>query len=141
MAKFVIDDPIVTIDGDDYSELFRSATVEATFAEVDATGFGADFNEILVGLGDATITLEAFQDFASNKLDQNIWPIFINKTAVEVTVRATTGAVVSATNPEYSLPAARLFSYSPIAGAKGEASMTTLTFRNSGQLGLVRSFT
>jgi hypothetical protein len=33
---------------------------------------------------------------------------------------------------------ARLFSYSPIAGAVGDASTTSLTFRNAGTAGLVR---
>ena len=140
MAKFIIDDPVVTIDGDDFSDHFRSATIEASFAEVDLTAFGADFNEIGLGLGTATITLEGFQDFGSNSIDQNLWPIFISKDAVEVTVKPT-AAVVSATNPEYSLPEARLSTYSPLAGAKGDASMITLTFNNAGQQGLVRSFT
>jgi hypothetical protein len=140
MAKFIIDDPVVTIDGDDHSDHIRSATIEASFAEVDLTAFGQDFSEIGLGVGDATITLEAYQDFASNELDQNMWPIFITKDIVEVTVKPT-AAVVSATNPEYSLPEARLSTYTPLGGAKGDASMTTLTFRNAGQQGLVRAFT
>lgn len=140
MAKYIIDDPVVLIDGADYSDHFSSVTIEATFAEVDVTGFGADFNEILVGIGNATITLEAFQDHAVGELDQDMWGIFINKTPVEVSVKPF-NAAVSATNPEYSLPAAVLTTYNPIAGAKGEASTTTLTFRNAGQQGLVKAYT
>jgi hypothetical protein len=138
MAKFIIDDPVVTIDGDDHSDHIRSATIEASFAEVDLTAFGADFSEIGLGLGDATITFEAFQDYESNEIDQNLWPIFIAKTPVEVTVKPR-NATTSATNPEYSMTAV-LTSYPPFSGAKGEASMVTLTFRNSSQTGLVRSF-
>jgi hypothetical protein len=140
MAKYIIDDPVCTIDGDDFSDHFRSCTITAEFEEVDMTAFGADFSEIGVGLGNATIEFEAYQDFASNELDQNMWPIFKNKSVVEVTVRPSSDAI-SATNPEYSLPSAVLTTYNPMAGSKGEASMTTLTFRNNGQLGLVRSFT
>jgi hypothetical protein len=33
-----------------------------------------------------------------------------------------------------------LATYSPIAGAKGEASTTTLTFANASQTGITRSF-
>jgi hypothetical protein len=140
MAKYIIDDPVVLIDGGDYSDHFSSVEIEATFEEVPVTGFGADFNEILVGLGDATITLEAFQDHAAGELDQDMWGIFSNKSIVEVSVRPTSAAV-SSTNPEYSLPAAILTTYNPISGAKGEASTTTLTFRNAGQQGLVKAYT
>lgn len=139
MAKYIIDDPVVLIDAGDYSDHFSSVEIEASFEEVPVTGFGADFNEILIGLGDATITLEAFQDHAAGELDQDMWGIFINKSIVEVSVRPTSAAV-SSTNPEYSLPAAVLTTYNPISGAKGEASTTTLTFRNAGQLGLVKSY-
>lgn len=139
MAKFIIDDPVCTIDGDDHSDHFSSVTVEAEFEQVSVTAFGADFNEYLSGLGEATITFEAFQDYATNKLHQNMWPIFINKTPVVITVRAA-GAVVSATNPKFSMTGV-LTTYAPVSGAKGEASTTTLTFANASQLGIVQSFT
>jgi hypothetical protein len=138
MGKFIIDDPVCTIDGDDHSDHFSSCTIEAEFEQVSVTAFGADFNEYLPGLGEATITFEAFQDFATNELDQNMWPIFINKTPVVITVRPTS-AVVSASNPKYTMTGV-LTTYSPIAGAKGEAATTTLTFNNASQTGIVRSF-
>jgi hypothetical protein len=138
MAKYIIDDPVVTIDGDDFSDTFSSVTIEAEFERVSVTGFGADFNEYLSGLGEATITIEAFQDHAANELDQNMWPIFINKNPVVITVKPT-GAAISATNPKYSMTGV-LTTYSPIAGAKGEASTTTLTFANASQTGVTRSF-
>jgi hypothetical protein len=139
MAKYIIDDPVVTIDGDDFSDHMREAAVNAEFAEVDLTAFGADFSEMGVGLGTATMEFEVFQDFASNSIDQNLWPIFINKTAVVITVRSA-AAAVSATNPKYTMTG-RLTTYSPISGAKGDASMVTLTFVNASQTGVVRSFT
>ena len=139
MGKFIIDDPVVTIDGDDFSDHMRSAAIEASFAEVDLTAFGADFSEMGVGLGTATMTFEAFQDYASNELDQNLWPIFINKTAVEITVKPATAAI-SAANPEYTM-IGRLTTYSPLSGEKGAAAMVTLTFVNASQTGLVRSYT
>jgi hypothetical protein len=138
MAKYIIDDPVVTIDGDDHSDHFSSVTIEAEFERVSVTAFGADFNEYLSGLGEATITIEAFQDHATNELDQNMWPIYINKTPVEITVRPTSAAV-SSQNPEYSMTGV-LSTYAPISGAKGEASTTTLTFNNASQVGIVRSF-
>jgi hypothetical protein len=139
MAKYIIDDPVVTIDGDDFSDHMREAEIEAEFAEVDLTAFGADFSEMGVGLGTAKMTFEAFQDYASNSIDQNLWPIFINKNAVTVTVKPT-AASTSATNPKYTMTG-RITTYSPISGAKGDASMVTITFVNASQTGIVRSFT
>jgi hypothetical protein len=139
MAKYIIDDPVVTIDGDDFSDHFSSCEIEAEFERVSVTAFGADFNEYLSGLGEATMTFEAFQDHATGELDQNMWPIFINKTPVVVTVRPT-GSAVSSQNPKYTMTGV-LSTYAPISGAKGEASTTTLTFNNASQVGVVRSFT
>lgn len=139
MAKFVLKTPVITIDGDDHSDHISSVTIETERDEVDVTSFGATNKEILAGLGDATITIEAFQDFASNELDQNLWVLSRSDTPFEVTVKPTSAAI-SATNPEYSMMAL-MFNYSPIAGSVGEASTTSITFRNAASTGLVRSFT
>ena len=139
MAKFVLKNAVITVDGDDISDHVSSVTIETERDEVDVTAFGASNREMLAGLGDATITLEVFQDFESNEIDQNMYQHSIEDSPFEVTVKPT-NAVTSATNPEYSMQAL-LFSYSPIAGAVGEASTTTLTFRNAGQQGLVKAYT
>lgn len=139
MAKFVLKDAVITVDGDDISDHVSSVTIETTRDEVDVTAFGASNREILAGLGDATITLEVFQDFASNEIDQNMYQHSIEDSPFEVTVRPT-DAAISATNPEYTMQAL-LFSYSPISGAVGEASTTTLTFRNASSTGLVKAYT
>ena len=139
MAKFVLKDAVITVDGDDISDHVSSVTIETTRDEVDVTAFGASNREILAGLGDATITLEVFQDFASNEIDQNMFIHSIEDSPFEVTVKPA-ASTTSATNPEYSMQAL-LYNYSPIAGAVGEASTTTLTFRNASQAGLTRSFT
>ena len=139
MAKFVLKNAVITVDGDDISDHVSSVTIETTRDEVDVTAFGASNRELLAGLGDATITLEVFQDFASNEIDQNMYQHSIEDSPFEVTVKPT-NAIVSATNPEYSMQAL-LFQYSPIAGAVGEASTTTLVFRNAAQAGLVKAYT
>lgn len=139
MAKTVLRDCIITVDGDDISDHASEVTVEWSADEVEVTAFGSTNKEMLKGLGDATITVTVFQDFASNEIDQNMWVHSQETDPFEVTVKATSAAT-SATNPEFSLPAALLFNYKPLAGSVGEASTTELVFRNAGPLGLVRSF-
>jgi hypothetical protein len=139
MAKFVLKTPVITVDGDDISDHVSEVTIETTRDEVDVTAFGANNKEILAGLGDATITMTVFQDFASNEIDQNMFQHSIENDPFEVTVKPTSAAI-SATNPEYSMQSL-LFTYSPIAGAVGEASTTELVFRNASQAGLVKAYT
>jgi hypothetical protein len=139
MAKFVLKTPVITVDGDDVSDHVSEVTIETTRAEVDVTAFGATHMEFLPGLGDATITLQVFQDFASNEIDQNFWVHSIEDSPFEVTVKPT-NASISATNPEYTM-SALMYSYNPIAGAVGEASTTEVVFRNASSTGLVRAFT
>jgi hypothetical protein len=138
MAKFVIKTPVITVDGDDVSDHVSSVTIETSRDEVDVTAFGATNKEILAGLGDATIAMTVFQDFASNEIDQNFFQHSIENDPFEVTVKPTSAAV-GATNPEYSMMAL-MFSYNPIDGAVGEASTTEVVFRNASQTGLVKSY-
>lgn len=136
MAKFVLRDAVVTVDGTDLSGHCSSATIETTFDEVDLTGFGSVYREFGQGLGDATITLTVFQDFAASEVDSVLWPLSQSGGTFTVAVKAD-DAATSDTNPEYSM-LGRLFSYSPIAGAVGDASSTDVSIRNAGTAGLTR---
>jgi hypothetical protein len=139
VAKFVLKTPVVTVNSIDLSDHVRSATVETSRPEVDVTAFGAANQEVLAGIGTASITLEFFQDFAGGEVDATLWPLSSSDTPFVVAVKPTNGAI-SATNPEYQLTCL-MFDYSPIAGAVGEASQTSVTFRNASQTGLVRDVT
>jgi hypothetical protein len=137
MAKFVIKDPVVTIGGVDLSDHISSCTIETTRDEVDVTSFGAVNKEMLAGLGDATMTFTVFQDFAAGEVDATLWPLSTSNTPSVITVKHT-NAATSATNPLFSM-SGLLMTYSPIAGAIGEASSTDVTFRNATQAGLTRA--
>ncbi len=85
--------------------------------------------------------MDFFQDFANDKVDEVLWGY--SQSGGTFAIRATPGigtttalqGSASATNPLFKMTA-RLFSYSPIAGAIGEASTTTATFRNASSTGL-----
>jgi hypothetical protein len=93
----------------------------------------------LQGLKDATINVEAFQDFAAGEVDAVLYPLYESGGTFAVTVKAD-DAATSSTNPIYTMTS-RLFNYNPIAGAVGDASTTTLTFRNAGTAGITRGTT
>jgi hypothetical protein len=137
MAKFVLKDAFISVDAIDLSDHCSSVTIETTFDEADVTGFGGIYKEIIQGLGDATITLNVFQDFAVGSVDATLWPLSQTGETFAVIVRPTSAAV-SATNPQYTMTGV-LLSYSPLAGSVGEASATDVSIRNSSSTGLVRT--
>ena len=139
MAKFVLKSATVTVNAVDLSDHISKVTIETNHNEVDVTAFGSTYREILQGIGDATITLSFFQDFAAAKVDATLWPLADGGTTFPVTVKPTSAAV-SSTNPRYDMTGI-ILSYHPIDGAVGDASATDVTIRNAAQAGLTRNTT
>ena len=137
MAKFVLKDASITVNGVNLSDHVSSVTIESSFDEVDFTAFGSKYKEIGQGIGDATITLAVFQDFAAASVDATLWPLSQSGATFPVVVKPTSLAV-SATNPSYTMTAV-LLSFNPLAGAVGEASTTDVTLRNAANVGIVRA--
>ena len=137
MAKFVLKDASVTVNSVNLSDHISSVTIESSFDEVDVTAFGSKYKEILQGMGDGTITLAVFQDFAAASVDATLWPLSQSGNTFSVVVKPTSAAV-SATNPSYTMTGV-LLSFNPIAGAVGEASTTDVTIRNAANTGIVRA--
>lgn len=141
MAKFIFDNAEVFVDGDDFSDHVRSVTITDESEEVDVTAMGANNRSILLGLGDATIEVEFYQDFAATEIHANLSVLKGSNTPFPVYVKPVKGTATSATNPEITMSEAVMPSYSPLAGAVGEASMVTATFRNAGQAGITYQLT
>lgn len=137
MAKIVLKDAAVLINGTAISDHVSAVTIESTFEEVDFTGMGSIYREFGQGLGDATITLTVFQDYAAAQIDSIFWPLSQSGGTFGVEVRPTSAAA-SSTNPKYTMTG-RLFGFNPIAGAVGDASTTDIPIRNAvGTAGIVR---
>lgn len=137
MGKVILKDCAITVDAVDLSDHASEVSIETEFDEQETTGFGSVYKEYGQGLGDATITVSFFQDFDAASVDATLWPLSQSGEPFPLEIKPASGAV-SATNPAYRLPAAALYSYSPLSGSVGEASSTEVTFRNSGVEGLVR---
>lgn len=139
MAITVLTDCVVTINGVALSNHARKVTVEDSREEVDVTAFGATNKAVAKGLGDATMTVEFYQDFAAANVHATLQPLVSSSTPITVAVRPTSAAI-SATNPEWQM-SALLFPYNMIDGAVGEASMITAVFRNASQTGVTYDIT
>ena len=136
MAKDVLDNAFISVDGTNISDHCSSVTIETNADKVEVTGFGATHRQYTQGLKDANISLEVFQDYAAASVDQILAPLHDSGGTFPVVVRPTS-AVKSATNPEYTMTGV-LFDYSPLQGAVGDANTTSVTISNAGTAGLAR---
>jgi hypothetical protein len=134
MAIFTIVDAMVIINGVTLSDHADSVTVNDTRDVVDITAFGATSKVVTKGLGDASISIEMFQDFAAAKTHATLQPLIGSTTPVTIEVRPTSAAR-SATNPA-AVMSALLFNYNFLAGGIGEASKITAEFSNASQAGV-----
>lgn len=137
MAKIVLRDCSITVDGVNLSDHAASVTINSEKDLVETTSFGASSKSNLLGLGDATMEIDFHQDFAAASVDATLWPIHQAGSVVPIVVKPTSAAV-SATNPSYTMQSI-LPNFSPLAGSVGELSMTSVTFQNASQSGIVRA--
>lgn len=134
MAIFTLTDAYVSINGVTLSDHAKSVTVEDTRAQVDVTAFGATNTTYQKGLGDGTITVEFYQDFAASKTHATLQPLISSTTPITVEIRATSSAR-STTNPGIVMTAL-LFNYNALAGSVGDASTFSATFQNASSSGI-----
>lgn len=137
MAKFILDDADIVVNGVNLSDHCSSVTIDDNSDEQDVTAMGADNKQVLLGVGDGTMTAEFFQDFAAGSVDATLNGLQGSNTPFNVVVKPTSAAV-SATNPKYTMSSV-LPNYQPLAGAFGAPSKVTAAFRNTGATGIVRA--
>jgi hypothetical protein len=130
MAIFVLTNAMVLVNSVDLSDHVSKVTVEDTRDQVDVTAMGNTAKAVQKGLGDAKITIDFYQDFATGKVHQTLQPLIGSSTAVPVEARAV-NAGRTATNPAFLLSGALLFSYAGLDGAVGDASKMTAEFVNA----------
>lgn len=128
---FVMTDATVIVNGVTLSDQAKSVVVNDDRAQVDVTAFGATNVQYAKGLGNGSIQIEFYQNFAAGKTHATLQPLIGSTTPVSVEVRATSAAR-SATNPGILLASALLFNYTPLSGGPADASSFPATFQNAG---------
>ena len=136
MAKFVLRDGFIQVNGVNLSDHCSSVSVETTAEEIDLTAFTtAGYREFGAGFKDATVTATFFQDYAAANVHATLQPLFDSGGTFALYVKPTQSAT-TATNPRIEMVTARLFGYTPLAGGVGEASSMDVSFRNAGTAGV-----
>lgn len=136
MAKKILKDCVIVVDGVTLSDHANQVEITSEKDVQDVTGFGARSREKALGLGDGSMSITFFQDFASGSVDDTLWSIHDDETSALIEIKAD-DAAVSATNPNFTMTGI-LPSYTPLSGSVGEASTIDATFENAAQAGIQR---
>lgn len=131
MARIVLTDAKVTINGVNLSDHIASVTLSTSNDVVDTTGFSSVAARTRIsGLQDNSVTLEFHQDFATSNVEQTIYPLIGTNTTVVV---LPTSAAVGPLNPSYSF-SATVVEWQPLSGAVGELATASVTWPISGAI-------
>lgn len=134
MARIVLTDAKVTINGVNLSDHIASITLNESADVVETTAFSSTAAKTRVaGLRDNSVTLEFHQDFASSSVEATInGTSSLVGTVTSIVVQPTSGSV-SATNPSYSF-SALVSEWTSLNGSVGELSTASVTWPISGAI-------
>jgi hypothetical protein len=125
MAVQVLKDVTVSIGGVALESKANSVTLNYEVESVDVTAFdGSGARKFTGGLVNLSCEVALMQDFAATQTEATIYPLVGTTTNIVI---KPTSAVISTTNPQYTITGAYLASHTPVAGGVGELAMTTLS--------------
>lgn len=136
MAKLILDNSIVTINGVNLSTYCHNAEISHTRPSFDVSGMQAPYVEYVLGKPDAQWTLTFWQDYAAATVDATLFPLANTDTPFAISLRIENTAI-STSNPEYQM-SALLPEYQPVAAGVDAPAEATVTFLNGATTGLVR---
>lgn len=130
MAITVLTDAKVTFNGTVLSDHVESVEINQNYDDVEITAMGAVAHAFTPGLRQDAITINYYQDFkagGTGAVDATHFPLLGSAAGASLIVVPTSGTV-SATNPSYTV-VATIYTYQPLNGSVGEASMTQVEYR------------
>ena len=130
MAKLVLTQANVTLNGTDITNNVAAVTLSTSAAEVPTTSFGSGGAVTRVaGLLDNSVTLSLHNEYSS--VEGLIFPL-IGSTAVTMVIKAST-ATPSTANPSYTF-SVLCTEFTPVNGAVGELNTADVTWPISGTI-------
>lgn len=141
MAKFLLKEAFVSIDGVDLSDHAFSLDTPSEKERVDVSGFNAEgTKEFLVGNREDSITIGFLQDFAAGSVHATLYPLYRDDEVFPVLIRHLSSLPASATNPQLT-GNGQLQQYNGISGELNARSEMTVTINAADVEGLVWSDT
>jgi hypothetical protein len=137
MAKQVLLDCYVEINGVDRTASVSKADLDDKFEEKDTTTYGSgSAKELLAGLESGSIGITFKNDYAASALDSAMWAL--RRSIVAFKIRPTSSAIVSTANPQYG-GNILISNWKPISGSVGDVAEVDVTFNLSGPMTRVTS--
>ena len=131
MAKLVLTNAVVKINGTDYSANVNQVELSLTADEIDTTSFSATgWRTVTGGLKSGQVTLSMHNDFAVSGIDSTLWDLF-NTAATFVVLP--NGTAASTSNPGYTFTAL-VNNLTPVSGSVGDLAVQNLTFPITGEV-------
>jgi hypothetical protein len=131
MARLVLTNAYVTINGVNLSDHIASITLTTTDDVVETTAFSSTAARTrIAGLADNSVALEFHQDYATSSVEATIYPLVGSTTTVVVKPN---GATTAADNPSYTF-SALVSEWTPLGGAVGELATASVTWPISGAI-------
>ena len=130
MARLVLTNAFVTINGVNLSDHIASVTLTTTDDVIETTAFGTSARTRIGGLADNSVALEFHQDYATSSVEATIYPLIGTTTALVVKPN---GATTAADNPSYSFNAL-VSEWTPLNGAVGELATASVTWPIDGNI-------
>lgn len=134
MARIVLTDAFVTINGVNLSDHIAQITISESLDVIETSAFSSTAAKTRIGgLKDNSVTLEFHQDFAAANVEATIngSPSLVG-TTTQIVVRPTS-AVIGAANPSYTF-SALCSEWTPLNGAVGELATASVTWPISGAI-------
>jgi len=129
MAKYVVTEATLSINGTDVSDSVARAEVTETAAEVDVTDFGSGGNtEVIGGLKSGSLSFDIHQDYGSGAISDTLKDLVGTIGTFVVTPNGTT---VSATNPQITTEAL-ITTVTYVSGSVGDLATASYTFPTTG---------
>jgi len=130
MAKLVLTNPRVILDGFDISDHCASISFGTVYDLVEVTQIGDIAKKMIAGLEENSLTLELQQDFGVSQVESVIYP---NRgLLVNCTVRPL-NAAVSSTNPQYAFQVL-ISEWTPLSGSVGSLSTVNVNWPIYGEI-------
>ena len=129
MAKIVLTNAVVKINGTDFSTNVNQVELALTSDEIDTTSFSTTgFRTVTGGLKSGSVTLSLHNDYASGAIDSTLFGLFNTSATFVVLPNGTAPGVA---NPAYNFEAL-INNIQPVSGAVGDLAVQSLTFPING---------
>jgi hypothetical protein len=129
MAKQVLTDVVVQLNGTAISQNVNSVELTTTADAIETSSFGsAGWRTYVGGLKSGSVTLSFHNDYASTALDSILYNLF--NTVATVTIFPA-GTPVGTSTPKYEFTAL-VDNLAPVSGAVGDLAVQNLTWTISG---------